>query len=182
MKKILLDLAVTLDGLIEGIDGETDWCILEDDMDFDGFLSTIDTIFYGRKSYDTWGNYQPAKDADPTERKLWAQVHQMRKYVFSQTQREDSRATYISSDLTDAIKHIKQQDGKDIWLYGGASLIKTFINLNVVDSYRISVHPIALGKGKPLFEELHQRLELKHQQTRTFRSGVVQLIYESVRD
>lgn len=50
MRKIILDLAVTLDGLIEGANGETDWCIMDDDMDFDGFLSTIDTLFYGRVS------------------------------------------------------------------------------------------------------------------------------------
>nr|WP_288812317.1 dihydrofolate reductase family protein [uncultured Sphingobacterium sp.] len=49
---------------------------------------------------------------------------------------------------------IKQQDGKDIWLYGGASLIKTFIKANLVNIYQISVHPIVLGSGKPLFENL----------------------------
>ena len=52
MRKVLLDLAVSLDGYIEGPNGEFDWCIMDDDMDFDGFLSSIDTIFYGRISYD----------------------------------------------------------------------------------------------------------------------------------
>ena len=54
MKKIILDLAITLDGFIEGPDGEIDWCIMDDDMNLDGFLSGIDTIFYGRVSYDLW--------------------------------------------------------------------------------------------------------------------------------
>jgi dihydrofolate reductase len=52
MRKVLLNLAVSLDGYIEGPNGEFDWCIMDDDMDFDGFLSSIDTIFYGRISYD----------------------------------------------------------------------------------------------------------------------------------
>jgi len=59
MRRVILDLAVSLDGFIEGLNGGIDWCIMGDDMDFEGFLSTIDTIFYGRISYDAWGNFQP---------------------------------------------------------------------------------------------------------------------------
>ena len=79
MRKVVLDLAVTLDGFIEGSNGEIDWCIMDDDMDFDGFLSTIDTIFYGRVSYDLWGNFQPEKNASETELKRWEGVHSKRK-------------------------------------------------------------------------------------------------------
>lgn len=77
---------------------------------------------------------------------------------------------------------IKNQSGKDIWLYGGASLIQTFIQLNLIDVYRISAHPVALGTGKPLFENLTNRLNSKLIQTNTFKSGVVQLIYEPLKD
>lgn len=178
MKKIILDLAVTLDGFIEGPNGEIDWCIMDDDMDFDGFLAGIDTIFYGRVSYDSWGNYQPEADASPAEQKLWEMVHSKNKFVFSSQNRQDDKATFISSDLADKVAEIKKQHGKDIWLYGGASLIKTFIQLGLVDTYRISVHPIALGSGKPLFEDLKERIPLKLVKTNSFKSGVVQLIYE----
>src|SRR6185437_9992440 len=178
MRKVILDLAVTLDGFIEGENGEIDWCIMDDDMNFDGFLSNIDTIFYGRVSYDTWGNFQPDNNADEAEVRLWQAVHQKRKYVFSRQNRLDDKATFISSDIADKVHDIKSEEGQDIWLYGGASLIKTFIRLNLVDNFRISLHPIALGNGKPLFEDLEDRLELKLIETKTFRSGVVQLIYE----
>jgi len=181
MKKVILDLAVTLDGFIEGPNGEIDWCIMDEDMDFDGFLSSIDTIFYGRVSYDSWGNYQPDENANPEEKKLWEAVHSKNKYVFSSQNREDEKATFINSDISEKVEEIKKQGGKNIWLYGGASLIKTFINSNLIDVYRISVHPIALGKGKPLFEDLKERLNLKLIQTNTFKSGVVQLIYEPVK-
>ena len=56
-RSVILDLAVTLDGFIEGKDGEIDWCIMEPDMDFPNFLNQIDTILYGRKSYDLWGQF-----------------------------------------------------------------------------------------------------------------------------
>jgi dihydrofolate reductase len=87
MRKIILDLAVTLDGFIEGPNGEVDWCIMEDDMDFEGFLSGIDTIFYGRVSYDAWGNFQPGPNANPTEQILWEAVHSKKKFVFSSQSR-----------------------------------------------------------------------------------------------
>jgi dihydrofolate reductase len=178
MKKVVLDLAVTLDGFIEGPNGETDWCIMEDDMNFEGFLSTIDTICYGRVSYDAWGNFQPAANASTTEQMLWQEIHAKHKFVFSSQKREDENATFISADIADKVAEIKKQNGKDIWLYGGASLIKTFIHLGLIDIYRISVHPIALGEGKPLFENLNGQLKLKLIKTNVFKSGVVQLIYE----
>ncbi|MFB3390182.1 dihydrofolate reductase family protein [Flavobacterium sp. LAR06] len=181
MKKVILDLAVTLDGFIEGPNGEIDWCILDDDMDFDRFLSDIDTIFYGRISFDSWGNFQPEATADPTEQKLWEGVHSKKKYVFSSQNRKDTNAVFINSDLSNNVSEIKKQSGKNIWLYGGASLIKTFIQLNLIDIYRISVHPTVLGNGKPLFEDLKERIELKLLKTNTFKSGVVQLIYEPIK-
>lgn len=178
MKKVILDLAVTLDGFIEGPNGEIDWCIMDDDMDFDGFLSGIDTIFYGRVSYDAWGNFQPDAQADQLELNLWKEVHSKDKFVFSSQIREDERATFIHSDIVEKVGEIKSRDGKDIWLYGGASLIQTFIQLDLVDIYRISVHPTVLGSGKPLFEDLQNRIELRLLKTNVFKSGVVQLIYE----
>ena len=102
MKKVILDLAVTLDGFIEGPNGETDWCIMDDDMDFDGFLSSIDTIFYGRVSYDMWGNYQPDENANTDEKSLWKEVHAKEKYVFSSQNKKDDNATFINK-LNNAI-------------------------------------------------------------------------------
>jgi dihydrofolate reductase len=179
MKKVILDLAVTLDGFIEGPNGEIDWCIMDDDMNLDGFISSIDTIFYGRVSYDAWGNFQPAADASPAEKAIWKGVHSKNKFVFSSRNRQDDRATFITADIAGKVAEIKQQEGKDIWLYGGASLIKTFIDLRLIDIYRISVHPLALGSGKPLFEDLKERIKLQLIETNVFKSGVVQLVYKS---
>ena len=178
MRKVVLDLAVTLDGFIEGPNGEIDWCIIDNDMDFERFLSSIDSIFYGRISYDAWGNFQPENNADEVEKNLWKNVHSKKKYVFSKQKKQDENAIFIHSDIQTKVTEIKSEAGKDIWLYGGASLIETFIQLNLVDIYRISVHPIALGSGKPLFENLSERLNLKLIKTNVFKSGVVQLIYE----
>ncbi|MCM3763972.1 dihydrofolate reductase family protein [Neobacillus niacini] len=176
-RRIILDLAVTLDGFIEGKNGEVDWCIMDSDMMFTDFLNQIDTILYGRKSYDLWGQFSP-KTNDATEKELWRLVHSKDKYVFSRTQTGmNHKATFINDNIFEEVMILKNKPGKDIWLYGGASLITTFINLGLVDEFRLSVHPVILGEGKPLFNDIKQRLNVKLAQTKTFSSGVVQLIY-----
>jgi dihydrofolate reductase len=84
--------------------------------------------------------------------------------------------------ILEEVNKLKDKPGKDIWLYGGASLITTFIKLGLVDEFRLSVHPIVLGEGKPLFMDIQERLNLKLVHTRSFSSGVVQLIYHLNRD
>lgn len=177
-RKIILDLAVTLDGYIEGKNGEVDWCIMEPDMDFAKFLDQIDTILYGRKSYDMWGEFSPTETTDETEKEMWDSVHSKEKIVFSKTQNKlNSNVKYINNNIKEEVINLKNQPGKDIWLYGGSSLITTFINLGLVDEYRLSVHPVILGEGKPLFIDIKERHNLQLVNTRSFKSGVVQLIY-----
>lgn len=178
-RKIVLDLAVSLDGYIAGANGETDWCIMDEDMDFIGFLKSIDTILYGRKSYELWGEYSPGKDSSDADREMWELIHSKKKYVFSKTlTKADNQAVIIDDDIEEEVTALKKQPGKDIWLYGGASLITTFINLGLVDEYRLSIHPIILGDGKPLFVDIKQRKGLVLVDSRRFSSGVVQLCYQ----
>jgi dihydrofolate reductase len=177
-RRIILDLAVTLDGFIEGKNGEVDWCIMDSEMGFINFLNQIDTILYGRKSYELWGQFTPGIEDTETEKELWELVHSKEKYVFSRTPKgTDHKAIFINDNIVEEVNKLKNKPGKDIWLYGGASLITTFINLGLVDEFRLSVHPVILGEGKPLFMDIKKRLNLKVINTRTFSSGVVQLIY-----
>lgn len=177
-RRILLDLATTLDGFIEGKNGEVDWCIMEPDMGFIGFLEGIDTILYGRKSYELWGRYLPSEDAPENEKELWGQVHSKQKIVFSKTwQDPDNQTRIVRENIAEEMRRLKALPGKDLWLYGGASLITEFINLGLVDEFRLSVHPVILGEGKPLFMDIRQRQNLKLVDARAFSSGVVQLIY-----
>lgn len=177
-RRIVLDLAVSLDGFIEGPNGEVDWCIMDPDMGFTDFLNSIDTILYGRKSYNLWGQYVPGNEISDTEKEIWKSVHSKKKYVFSKTlTKTDDKAILIKDNLQDEVDKIKKESGKDIWLYGGASLVTTFINLGLIDEYRLSVHPVVLGAGKPLFTDMNQRIELNLVNIKKFASGVVQLCY-----
>ena len=177
-RRIILDLAVTLDGFIEGKSGEVDWCIMDSEMGFINFLNQIDTILYGRKSYDQWGQYIAKTEEPDSDKEMWDLVHSKEKIVFSKTQKgTDKKAIFINDNVLEEVNKLKIKPGKDIWLYGGASLITTFINLGLVDEFRLSVHPVILGEGKPMFIDINQRINLKMVNTRTFSSGVVQLIY-----
>ncbi|MDQ0229120.1 dihydrofolate reductase family protein [Metabacillus malikii] len=175
-RRILLDLAVSLDGFIEGENGEIDWCIMEPEMGFHHFLNQIDTIFYGRKSYELWGQITPEEN-DP-DKELREKINSKAKYVFSRQKYIDHHnVIYINDHILDEVMKIKNTPGKDIWLYGGASLITDFVKLGLVDEFRLSVHPVILGKGKPLFTDLDDRLNLNLVETKKYSSGVVQLIY-----
>lgn len=148
------------------------------EMGFVDFLNDIDTILYGRKSYDLWGQFTPEIEQADSDKEMWSLIHSKEKYVVSRKQKgADTKAIYINDNIFEEVTTLKNKPGKDIWLYGGASLITTLINLGLVDEFRLSVHPVILGEGKPLFTDIKQRLNLKIVNTRTFSSGVVQLIY-----
>lgn len=79
--------------------------------------------------------------------------------------------------IVEEVNKLKKKPGKDIWLYGGASLITSFIRFGLVDEFRLFVHPVVLGEGKPLFIDMKERLNLTLVDTKRFSSGVVQLCY-----
>lgn len=183
MRKIILDVAVTLDGFIEGSNGEIDWLAKNEETDFgdilNGILVDIDTIFYGRVSYDLWGNYSPDENASPKLKEAYNLLHSKKKYVFSTTKTNDGKAIFINSNIKERVMEILEQPGENIWLYGGGKLITTFINLGLVNVYRLAVHPVIIGSGKPLFENIKDRVELKLIEAKPSRSGVILLTYET---
>lgn len=178
-RKVILDLAVTLDGFIEGPNGEIDWCIMDSEMQFADFLSSIDIVLYGRKSYELSKEYMPE---DEEVKEMLKLIDSKKKYVFSRKGNIlDDKVKVINNNILEEVNNLKKEQGKDIWLYGGGEIITIFINLNLVDEYRLSVHPVVLGDGKPLFDNIKDRINLKLINTKSFSSGVVQLFYEAIR-
>lgn len=166
MRKIILNLAVSLDGFIEGPDGEFDWCFTDQDYGMTDFMNRIDAVFFGRKSYEL----VLKMDRNPFPDKI--------KYVFSKTINSVKGQTkIINQNMEEAVNNIKEQEGKDIWLFGGSNLIKNLLNAELVDEMQLSVHPILLGKGKPLFKGIKKRSHLKLIDTKSYSSGLVQLFY-----
>lgn len=186
MNKIILDLAVTLDGFIEGPNGEIDWLMGDGTTDFadimNDILDGIDAIFYGRISYELWGNYTP-DDADPKLQKAYELLHSKQKYVFSESMESDGTgAIFIHSDIKEEVARIRKEHQGNIWLYGGGKLTTTFVNLGLVDVFRLAVHPVILGSGKQLFKDLTGRTMLKLVSAKADDPAALLLNYETVRD
>ncbi len=167
MRKIILNLAVSLDSFIEDPNGEYDWCLTDQDYGMTAFLERTDAIFFGRKSYEL------VKQLDPD------MYPEKIKYVFTRTLKDaDSGVNLISNEIETEIQTIKNQEGKDIWLFGGANLTTHLMNSGLVEELQLSVHPVVLGKGKPLFQDIAQRTYFTLINTQTFSTGLVQLHYE----
>lgn len=165
MRKILLNVVITLDGFIEGPDGEYDWCFTDQDYDMQSFIERTDTILFGRKSYELL--LQTDKNAWPNHARI----------VFSKTQNSIEGASIIYNNIEDHIYQLKHQPGKDIWLFGGASLTDALLGHGLIDELHLSIHPILLGKGKLLFGDALQKKPMALLSSKSFSTGLVQVIY-----
>jgi dihydrofolate reductase len=162
MRKVILSVAVSLDGMIEGPNGEYDWCPPPSKKEMDDFLDKIDSIFLGRKSFELIGKSMfPKKEH----------------YVFSTTLKKSIDFHLIGSDAKKKVIDLKKQPGKDIWLFGGAKLVTFFLNEKLVDEMWLAVVPIVLGKGKSLFFDIHQRTHFKLVEA-VPKEGYVSLYYK----
>lgn len=165
MRPLLLNLAVTLDGYIEGPNGEIDWCLADQDYGMTVFLARCDALLMGRKSYEGMLKY----DANAWQDK--------RKHVFSRTLASGGANTEIMhGDLVAEVQQLKQADGKAIWLFGGADVIGQCLNAGLVDELCISIHPLLLGSGVPLYTKM-PRTTLRLLDTVRYDTGLVQVTY-----
>lgn len=167
MRKIVLNLTVSLDGFIEGHSGEYDWCFTDQDYGMTEFLASTDAVFCGRKSYDLL-------------RSVGDEIlNGKKKYVFSRSLEKVENDWILINDLEgENISSIMDRPGKDIWLFGGSSLTGHLLKLGLVDRMILSIHPIILGGGTPLFDPRKDRIKLKLVQSEIYDTGLVQLTYE----
>jgi dihydrofolate reductase len=172
MRKLVLQLAVSLDGFIEGPNGEYDWCFTDQDYGMAQFYQRIDSVFYGRKSYElTLSMGASTNEVMPGFPKLT-------EYVFSNNLKEVKPGVIlVNGDIEATVKEIKKGPGKDIWLFGGARLTASLLNLRLIDEISLAVHPILLGSGKKLFEHTGSRTLLTLIDTKQYSSGLVSLTY-----
>lgn len=164
--RILLNLALSLDGFIEGPNGEFDWCLTDQDYGMTAFLARCEAIIFGRKSYELLLQYE----ADPYPDKM--------KYVFSESLHlVAGRASLVKGNVQEAVDKIKLRTQGDAWFFGGAALLKDFLKYDLIDEMHLSVHPILLGAGKPLFTPLDERRHFRLQGVKTYDSGLAQMVY-----
>ena len=186
MRKVVLAMFMSLDGYIEGPKGEFVPPAWSDDLQrhwADDNVDRTDLLLYGRVNFQfNAGFWQPAEhEANNPEafRAFARRMNALPKLCFSRSLRQvDWNGRVIGNDIAGEIARLKQESGKDMMMFGGAGIARTFIGLDLFDEYRIMVTPTLLGDGKRLFDGGYERRQLKHTQTKQMDTGAVILTYE----
>ncbi len=178
----------SLDGFVAGPNGEMNWIKVDEEL-FD-FVPTLtanaDAALYGRVTYEMMQGYWPTAADQPNaskhdkEHSAW--YKKIPKIVLSKTLSEKGleNTTVISDQLADKITKLKNQDGKDIVIFGSPRASHSLLDLDLIDEFWLFVNPILLGKGIPLFKNVNETTKLKLIETKTFSSGVIALHYGKI--
>ena len=182
MRKLFSFMVTTLDGFHCGPNGEFDWPNVDDE--FHEFsvrqMNDIDTLLFGRITYDFMAQYWPSAEAMEADPVTAGRMNGIHKVVFSSTLDEATweNSELVSTDPVAAITELKQRPGDgDLALFGSPTFTASLLQAGVVDEVRVMVNPILLGGGVSLFAGLTDRVKLQLNRTITFRNGNVLLCY-----
>lgn len=169
-RKIILNLAISIDGYIASEDVGFDWIVgdgdntlnTEDKWDYRKFLEDIDTVVMGKKCYD---------------QKFHNDFKDKKVYVATSQELQDhDNISFVNGDIVKVIEEERQKEGKDIFLFGGGVLIDNFVKGDIIDEYIIGIIPTILGKGRSLFLGNNPKIDL-HLDKYYAEDGVVILKY-----
>jgi dihydrofolate reductase len=186
MRKVIFQNMISLDGYFEGPDRELDWHNVDDEFNdyAAGFLNSIDTLIFGRVTYELMAGYWPTEAASTDDPVIAAKMNSLNKIVFSKTLKTAGweNTTLVNDGLVETVVKLKQSPGRDIAIFGSSDLAVAMIPSGLIDEMDILVNPLILGKGKTIFNGRNARLKLKLLNTRVFKSGNVLLSYAPVYD
>ncbi|HEX2192681.1 MAG TPA: dihydrofolate reductase family protein [Acidimicrobiales bacterium] len=184
MRRIVFMMSVSLDGFFEGPDREIDWHVVDEELHshFNELLGAMGAFVEGRVTYELMNEFWPTADTDPASTgpmvefaRIWRDTP---KIVFSRTLEQGEPNTTVVRELVpEEVRALKAQPGGDLAL-GGADLAAAFMAHDLIDEFRLYVHPVVIGRGKPLFRPSDRRTRLRLVESRTFGNGVVLLRYE----
>lgn len=168
MRRVRFSVAMSLDGYIAGPNGESDWILMDPDIDFSALMGAFDTVLLGRKTYEAT-RQQGGTGGMPG----------MQAYVFSRTLRQTECPGVIVSDKpAETLAELKAKRGKDIWLFGGGLLFRSLLELGLVDAVEVAVIPVLLGGGLPLLPHPARLSRLRLVKHRVYeKTGTVSLEY-----
>jgi dihydrofolate reductase len=184
MRNVIYSTNVSLDGFTAGPNQNLDWGIIDEELH--SFINdqqrTIDTYLFGRRMYEVMVYWDTA-DTDPANpeyilefARVWKKIH---KIVFSKTlEQVQDNATLNRGNIVEEIARLKTQPGKDLGV-GGATIAASLMRHDLIDEYWLYVHPVILGSGTPMFQNMHGQTNLRLVETHTFHSGVVLLRYQA---
>ncbi|MEO8233543.1 MAG: dihydrofolate reductase family protein [Ignavibacteriota bacterium] len=180
MRKLKLQVQISIDGFIAGINGEMDWMIWNWDQKLKDYVNAItepvDCIVLGRKLAQGfiphWASVPQEEGAD--------KMNNTAKVVFTKTldKSEWDNTILAKGDLVDEITKLKKQEGKDIIVYGGATFVSALLKSGLIDELHLFINPTAIGSGMPIFKELDSNKNFHLKKSIAFECGIVVLNYE----
>jgi dihydrofolate reductase len=177
--------AKTLDGYFVGPKGDFSWAHEgNDDPEYTAFVaqnaSGDGQLLFGRVTYELMASYWPTALADQHNPAIAQGMNRMSKIVFSRTLKQASwnNTKLVKADLVSEIRKMKDESGPGMAILGSGSIIQQLALEHVIDEYQMIVDPVALGKGRSMFDGIKEPLNLKLTKTRTFGNGKVYLCYE----
>jgi dihydrofolate reductase len=183
MRKLIYALNVSLDGYFEGPDGDLSWSIPDEELHrhFNELDRRIDLHLYGRRLYENMAAFWPTAEenpgASPVEIEYARIWKQMPKVVFSKSLTSVGwNSRLVHTDAAREVRALKAQPGGDMSV-AGAELAGSLMQLGLVDEYRVYIHPVVIGSGRPMFPPMSNSLRLELIGIQTIGSGVVLLNY-----
>ncbi|WP_284084682.1 dihydrofolate reductase family protein [Acinetobacter nosocomialis] len=190
MRKLILFLHASLDSFVEGPNGAMDigWIAYDADLANHAkeILSTAHTVIWGRATYQMMHNYWPTMLSNPEasehERNHAEWIEKTEKIVFSTTLDtvEWNNSRLVKDHVEEEINKLKQQPGKDMVILGSPRFAHYLMQLGLIDEYKITVSPVLIGIGLPLFQGIQQKTNLKLIENKTFASSAIALHYQKV--
>ena len=183
MRRLRLQIQITVDGFVAGPDGQLDWMTFDMDDKLLSFINhltdTSDTILLGRKMTDGFVKYWEHVITQPNspEYSFGQKMVRIPKIVFSKnvTKVAGQNVRVESGPIVDAVKRLKSQTGRDIIVYGGATFVSSLIENGLIDQLNLFVNPVAIGAGMRVFGT---RKRLKLTASTAYTSGIVVNTYE----
>jgi dihydrofolate reductase len=185
MRKLIVFNHVTLDGYFVDSDGQMSWArVGNDDPEYSAFVAENASgggeLLFGRVTYELMASYWPTPIADQHHQDVAKGMNSMPKVVFSRTldQASWNNTRLIKGDIVSEVRKMKDGSGPGMAILGSGSIISQLAQEHLIDEYQMMVDPVALGKGRTMFEGIREMLTLKLTKTRTFNNGKVYLCYE----
>jgi dihydrofolate reductase len=184
MRKLKLQMQMTINGYVGGPNGKNDWMTWNPDDEFLAFLVSLidssDTLLLGRKTAETiipyWENTAASNPAHPFAKK----IVDIPKVVFTRTTGNSiwKNTTLAKGNFTEEIDRLKKQNGKDILVFGGAGFVSSLIKEGLIDEYHLIVNPTAIGNGMTIFNSLNEIRQFSPVQAKLYPGGKTVLSYK----
>jgi len=185
MRKLIVFNHVSLDGYFVDENGSMSWAkTRKDDDEWNAFVSENASgngpLLFGRKTYELMIKYWPTPMAKQHDAQVADRMNKLPKVVFSKTLEDVSwsNAKLVKGDLAAEVRRMKEESGDGITILGSGNLVAQLADAELIDEYHVVINPVALGKGRTMFEGMKKKLPLKPTKSRTFGNGCVYLVYE----